>query len=250
MSRTVRDEGKSEREDHQQTKLIFTRRDDSVHTGVELPWRGSISIVAIQTKFFDSILAMAELSKPEELPKILQASHQAGIPSIWNRARPSSLENAAAALLTALAFCRRDQRIPLIRRFFKEYGLKTGLRGRPRLHPRESKAMVRGIQIDKLIERLSNGFLAKAARKQAGGFESGDEQILSELETLGYDGRERGAILKGTTVQDAAFHLYDATVGKLENVTLKAIQNSYAAYKRLGSNASHREINTRTRRHS
>jgi hypothetical protein len=217
----------------EKTKLIFNTYDNRELTGVELPWRGSIGIVGRQTRFYDSVEALAELPKREELPKILQASRRVGIPSIWNRARPSALESSAAALLTALAFSGRKQWVPLIRQFFKTHGLKVGLRGRPRLHPRQLKHMVRGIEIDHMVARLQKGFETRTRLRRLGGFNSGDEEIAAKLKTQGYSQSETDVIVRGATLQDAACRLYHATTGKRENVKLDAIRNSYAKYKSL-----------------
>jgi hypothetical protein len=207
---------------------------DRVYIGVDLPWRGSIEIVARQSRFFDQILALAELPGHAEWPKILAASHQYGIPSIWNRVRPSPLESSAAALLTALAFTNPKEWVRLVNTFFKSQNLTPGsLRGRPRVHPRDMKDMNRGIQIDKLMVRLEKGFEIKLSAKQGGGFASGDEQVAEELRTPGYCSDEIKAILKGKTLQDAGYQLYMAINGATENVTPKGIRNSYARYKLL-----------------
>jgi hypothetical protein len=213
-------------------------------TGVELPWRGSIDIVVRQSRFFDSVLALAGLPKSEEWTKILQLSKQYDIPVIWERARPSVLENDVAALLTGLAFSGRSRKLTLIQQFFKFHDLKAGLRGRPRLHPRELTDTVRGIRVDKLIAELAEGFAIKQRAKRTGGFASGHEPISAELKARGYGDQETVAILQGATPQDAALRLYFARFGKRENVTPKGIQNSYAAYKHRKSGPSHRDVPT------
>jgi hypothetical protein len=222
---------KSQKNDRQ--AKLFSTFDGRELLGVELPWRGSIRTVGRQTGFYDSVLALSELPKPEDLPVILRLSQQSGIASIWNRVRASRLENDAAALLTALAFSGRKQWVPLIRQFFKIHDLRVGLRGRPPLHATQIKAMVRGIQIDDLMARLSKGFQIRTQLKLAGGFSSDEELVATELKIQGYNQAEIDAIVRGATLQDAAVCLYHATTGKRENVTLDAIRNSYARYKRL-----------------
>jgi hypothetical protein len=226
----------------EKTELLVSTFDGQESMGVKVLSRGSIRTAARQTRFYDKVLALAELPKPNELPKILQVSHQSGIPSIWNRARPSPLENSAAALLTALTFCSRKERLPLIRQFFKIHGLKVGLRGRPRLHPTQIKATLRGIQIDGLKARLQAGVAIKAEIKRTEEYESGDEFLTAKLQEAGYDQVEIDAIRDGKTLQDAALRLYFARFGKRENVTLKGIQNSYAAYKQRTSDTSHQDV--------
>jgi hypothetical protein len=215
-------------EEDKKTKLVFSSG-EFPSTGVQLPYRGDI--VARQVRFYDEALALAELPKPDEWRALAQVSMQSGIGSILRRSRPSHLESGAAALLTALAFSGRRQWVQLIRQFFKNHSLKVGLRGRPRIHPKQHKDVLRGILIDRLIARLDGGWRAKL--KHGVGTNRSSEALEDELKAQGYDSREVQVIFKAKTIQDAACHLYCATDGKKENIELKGVRNSYARYKLL-----------------
>lgn len=219
--------------DREQGKLISQQWNGRAYIGVDLPWRGSAKIVARQSRFFDQILALAELPAREQWPTILAVSQRYGIPSIWNRARPSLLENNLAALLTGLAFSNHRDWPRLIRTFFKQHNLTIGFRGRPMLDPGAVKDIGRGIQIDKLMAKLQEGFQIKLIAKRSGGFGSGDEQTAKKLSELGYVDEEIKETLKSKTLQDAGCGLYFALNGGRENVSLKGIRNSYSRYKRL-----------------
>jgi hypothetical protein len=225
------------------TELLMQEFGDRAFVGVDLPWRGLIKTVARQIHFFDQILALAELPEFEQWPNILAVSQRYSIPSMWRRVRPSLLENNAAALLTALAFSSRTQKLQLISDFFKAHGLTQDLRGRPCLRTEETKDIVRGIQIDKAIAQLQQGFHIKLRAKKRGGFGSGNERISSKLRSLGCDETEITATLDGRTLQDAGCRLYLATTGRSdENITLKSIRNSYARYKRARTAKSVRSV--------
>jgi hypothetical protein len=204
-----------------------------VYIGVDLPWRESIELAAKQSRLFDQILALAELPPCEEWPKILALSQKYGMPSVLRRARPSVLENNVAALLTALAFSNHRDWPRLIRDFFKIHSLAGGLPGRPHVHPAMLRDVVRGVQIEKLVEKLRDGFQIKSRAEERGRCGDNGEGLSVRLKSLGYDEKERKAILKGKTLQDAACRFYHSIYGGAENCELKAIQNSYATYKRL-----------------
>jgi hypothetical protein len=216
-----------------QAQLISQRGNGQVLVGVDLPWRGSIKVVAKQNGFFDQILALAELPASDRWPEILAVSRRSGIPSIWRRARPSLLENNAAALLTGLAFSNQRHWPRLIKSFFRDNNLTAGLRGRPTLHPGEVKDMRRGVQIDKLKAKLQEGFQIKLKAKRGGGYASDDGQLAKDLRNRGYGYREIETILKSKTIQDAACRLYWEIDDEKENVSLKGIRNSWARYKLL-----------------
>lgn len=229
-----------------QTKLRPQQWNGRTYIGVDLPWRERVEIIAQQNRFFDQVLAMAELPEHHEWPEILAVSQRYGIQSIWNRVRPSPLESNAAALLTGLAFTNHKEWVQLVRTFFKAHNLTpSSLRGRPRLHPRDVKDMTRGLQIGKLIEQLEEGFEVKLSAKKGGGFASDDEQVAKELKTHGYGDKEVKATLKGKTLQDAGCRLYLAVSCETDaTVALHTIRNSYARYKSLP------EANPPTRRRS
>ena len=214
-------------------KLIPSTYEGRTLTGVELPYRDkTVEIVARQSKFYDEVLSLAELPGPEEWRKILEVSEQHGIPSIWRRSRASVLENGAAALLTALAFSNQKEQTRLIQDFFKSYGLNPGLRGRPRLHLGQTRDLNRGIQIDRIMTRLQEGFqLKRAVLSEHDG--SVEQYRETQLRRLGYDNQEIASILKCSTLQSAAFLQYQKTTGKTENVDMKAIRNSYSRYKQV-----------------
>jgi len=213
------------------TKLLSQHLNGQLYVGVDLPWRWSGEIVGRQNRFFEQILAMAELPQPEAWATILTLSRQYGIPSIWTRARHSLLETNAAALLTALAFSNRKHWPRLVSEFFSAHHLKPGLRGRPRLDPKIAKDVLRGIQIDRLATKLQKGLRATFGAKQSGDDSISDDKLTGTLRRLGYDDREIKAILQSRTPQDAGCRLYYALNRQTENVTLKAIRNSYARYR-------------------
>ncbi len=101
------------------------------------------------------------------------------------------------------------------------------------LDPGAVKDIGRGIQIDKLMAKLQEGFQIKLIAKRSGGFGSGDEQTAKKLSELGYVDEEIKETLKSKTLQDAGCGLYFALNGGRENVSLKGIRNSYSRYKRL-----------------
>jgi hypothetical protein len=219
-------------------KLIIQEPNGRVAVGVDLPWRGSVAIVARESRLFDQIMKMAELPEPEQWSNILAVSQRYNIPSIWSRVRPSLLESNAAALLTALAFSNQKDWPGLIVEFFKAHKLTHGLRGRPVLNPRARTDTIRGIRIDELIAHLRKGYQVKLTAKRKGGFASGDEQVVKELSKYGYTTKAAQAILKSRTLQDAGCRLYLELHKAGENVSLMAIRNSYARYKfRLAPNA-------------
>jgi hypothetical protein len=211
-------------------ELIFSQNSSQISVGVQ--FRYEDGQVKEQLEFFERLLVLAELPAPNELPKILAVSHENGLPSIWRRSRASTLENNAAALLTALAFASEKQQVKLLKDFFRVYGFKTGFRGRSHVHPTEATDVVRGNQIDRMMARFLVGF--RLAKVTKGTVRSGDvkQRTLIKLRNMGYDEQEIEAILKGKTLQDAACQLYFETVGKQENVDLKAIRNSYARFKK------------------
>jgi hypothetical protein len=215
------------------TELLTQEFGGRAFVGIDLPWRGSPKIVARVSRFFDRILEMAELPEPEQWAMILAVSQRYSIPSIWSRVRPSLLENNAAALLTALAFSNRKDWPKLIIAFFKAHKLTHGLRGRPVLNSRDRTDSLRGIQIDKLITKLRNGYQSKSTAKRKGGFASGDEQVAEQLTNHGYSAKQTQTILESRTLQDAGCRLYLELHKGEENVSLMAIRNSYARYKRL-----------------
>jgi hypothetical protein len=220
------------------TKLMIQEWNGRVVVGVDLPWREKLKIVARESRFFDQVLEMAELPDPDQWPNRLDASQRFNIPAIWSRVYPSSLEINAAALLTALAFTNRKDWPRLIIAFFKAHKLTHGLRGRPILNHWLRTDSVRGIQIDKLITKLREGYQIKLTAKRRGGFASDDEQIAESLSDHGYNGTEIKAILKSKMLQDAGCRLYLELHKAEENVSLMAIRNSYARYKsQLGPNA-------------
>ncbi len=212
-------------------ELFFSQNNSQVSVGVQ--FRYEDGRVKEQLEFFEQMLALAELPTPDDLPKILAMSRENGLPSIWKRSRASTLENNAAALLTALAFASEKQQIKLLRDFFRVYGFKTGFRGRSRVHPTEATDVVRGIQIDRMMAKLLDGFKLAKATKGTVGSGNVKQRTLIQLRNKGYEEREIDAILIGKTLQDAACRQYHQTVGKQENVDLKAIRNSYAQFKKL-----------------
>jgi hypothetical protein len=215
----------------EKAELIFSKDGSQISVGAQ--FRYEDGQVKEQVEVFERLLALAELPARNEWPKILAVSNENGMPSIWRRSRASTLENSAVALLTALAFASEKQQIKLLKDFFRVHGFKTGFRGRSHVHPTESTDVARGIQIDRMMARLSDGFrIAKVTKETV---RSGDvkERTLFQLKNMGHDEQEIEAIIKGRTLQDAAYRLYHQTVGKQENIDLKAIRNSFARFKKL-----------------
>jgi gamma-glutamylcyclotransferase len=207
--------------------LVFTKYNGKQFVGAQLSMSGErIDIVAKQVRFFESVMALAELPDMEELPGILAQSQQSGIAAIWTRARPSPLESNVTALLTNLAFSNHNEWVRLVRQFFKAHSLKVGTRGRPPLRRAQQKHMTRGILIDRMIERLEPGILAKLA-------DSGGEPIRVVLSGMGYSSQEIQVILQAKTPRDAGCRLFYATMKQIEHVELKTIRNSYNKYQSL-----------------
>jgi gamma-glutamylcyclotransferase len=213
--------------------LVFTKYNGKQFVGAQLSMSGDrIDTVARQVRFFDSVMALAELPKMEELPGILAQSQQSGITAIWTRARPSPLESNVTAFLTTLAFSNHNDWVRLVRQFFKAHSLKVGTRGRPPLHRAQQKHMTRGFLIDGMIERLGPGVLAKLA-------DSGDEPIEVVLTGMGYSSQEIQVILQAKNPRDAGCRLFYATMKHIEHVDLKTIRNSYARYQSLRTEKRH-----------
>jgi hypothetical protein len=216
---------------NKKAELFFRHHGNQVFVGAQ--FRYEDGRVKEQIEFFENMLAQAELPGLDELPKILVVSQANGLASTWRRSRASTLENNAAALLTALAFVNQKQQIILLKDFFRAYGFKTGSRGRSHVHPDQAKDVVRGHQIDRLMGRLQDGFRLARLPKRIVKLDDVTKRLRTQLGNMGYDEQEIEAILKGRTLQDAAYRQYHQTVGNQENVDLKAIQNSYSRFKKL-----------------
>ena len=169
----------------------------------------------------------ARVFKDSRVPRAADAN----MPCIWERARPSKLEAMATALITVLAFSGREHWVSVIRTFLKNYGLEVKLRGRPRIHPTESRDLIRGMVIDRVIERLRAGFEIQRQARLKGGYSSGNEDIRSALKLEGHSDLETKAIVQARTLQDAACRYYYYAKTKQETVILKGVRNSYSRYK-------------------
>lgn len=188
----------------QKVELVFDSYEGRKTTAVQFPWRNSIERVAAQNHFYDTILALAELPPREELPKILAVSQHANIPSIWQRVRPSPLESDAAALLTALAFSSREHRTYIVDQFLEAHNLVVDLRGRPRVTPDKTMAMVRGLQVQKIMLRLRDGFQMVDQARRKGEFGLVADAIASQMRTRGYEELEIRILVDAKSLQDAA----------------------------------------------
>jgi hypothetical protein len=217
----------------EEVELIFGSYEGRKTTAVQIPWRKSKNSVARQSEFYDSILALAELPPQMELPKILAISQQANMPSIWQRMRASSLESNAAALLTALAFSGREHRNYIVDQFLKAHDLRVDLRGRPRVDPRKAIAIVRGIEIQKIMQRFEEGFELVDKARRTGGFRREASVIAAELTKNGYDNLDVRTLLVAKSLQDAACKYFVENHPDLKGRkgALKRVQNSIATYK-------------------
>ena len=218
-----------------EVELLFGSYEDRKTTAVQFLWPrpDSLERLAAQHQFYDSILAWAELPATSEWPKILKVSRRARLPSIWQRVHPSPLESSAAALLTALAFSSRKHRTYIVGQFLKAHGLTRNLPGRPRVAPGKTLAIVRGIQIQKLMQRFQEGFEMVIQARRRGGF-SDDAAITTELKKKGYNNLEAQVLLVAKTLQDAACKYFVETSPDLKGRrgALKVAQNSIALYKK------------------
>jgi hypothetical protein len=185
-------------------------------------------------QFTDELEALCGLPSREELPRILALSATNALPGIWQRARLSPLEEKAINIISVLAFSSGKHWRRLLREFFEHEGWQIDLRGRPRLDPRDEdlRPIMRGLQIEEIISRLTPGFLLKQQAKEKRGYESGEEQIAERLKDRGYGERETKAILEGRFAQDAACRYFCATQTGT-NVNCKSIRNDYAKFKLL-----------------
>jgi hypothetical protein len=231
MSKEPNSTGKTKSE---QVKLIFSSYKGRKTTTVEFPYRDSIELVAAQNRFYDSILTLAELPPQNEWPRILALSQQASIPSIWQRVRPSPLESNAAGLLTALAFSSRKHRGYLIAQFLKAHSLVVDLRGRPRVAPRKAMVNVRGIQIQKIMDRFQEGFVTVDQARGTRRFSSNPTVITTNLKKKGYNDLEVRTLLAAKSLQDAACKYFARNNHELSGHkgALKLAQNAIAAYKK------------------
>jgi hypothetical protein len=223
--------------------LVFGEYEGRKTTAVQFQWRNSIELVAAQHHFYDTILALAELPPLEELPIILAASQQAKIPSIWRRIRPSPLEYNAAALLTALAFSKKERRSYIIDKFLEAHNLIVDLRGRPRVAPDKTMATVRGIEVHKIMQRFQVGFELLDQARRKGGFDNKLDAIAAELKTRGYEELEVDTLVGAKSLQDAACKYFVETNSgfRKQKGKLKLVRNDYARYeKTLAKEASSR----------
>jgi hypothetical protein len=230
----TKDSNGKDKTESEEVELIFGSYEGRKTTAVQLPWHKSKHSVASQSAFYDSILALAELPPPMELPKILAISQQTNVPSIWQRVRASSLESNAAALLTALAFSRKDHQNYIVDQFLKAHDLCVDLRGRPPVNPRKTMAFVRGIQIEKIMQQFQVGFeIVDQARRK--GDSSRDAAITAELKRKGYDDRAVETLLNAKSLQDAACKHFVAGDRNLrgQKGALKLAQNAIAIYKKM-----------------
>jgi hypothetical protein len=189
-------------------ELIFGSYEGRKTTAVQLPWHKSKHSVASQSAFYDSILALAELPPPMELPKILAISQQTNVPSIWQNY--------------------------IVDQFLKAHDLCVDLRGRPPVNPRKTMAFVRGIQIEKIMQQFQVGFeIVDQARRK--GDSSRDAAITAELKRKGYDDRAVETLLNAKSLQDAACKHFVAGDRNLrgQKGALKLAQNAIAIYKKM-----------------
>jgi hypothetical protein len=231
MSKDRKTEDKAQ---SKEVELIFNSYDGRLIASVQFPWRNSINRIAVQHKFYDAVLSLAELPGEERLPEILATSQQANINVSWHRVGPSPLETNTTALLTALAFSSREHRLDIIAEFFEAFGLTVDLRGRPHADPKTTTVIVRGIQIDQAMRRLKRGFEVTHQARRIARFGSDDAEIAISLKKQGYDELEVQAMLGGKTLQDAACrYIIETTDLKGKRGALKIARNCIAQYKHM-----------------
>jgi hypothetical protein len=199
----------------------------------ELSYSGSFAPIQNFNQFETKLEALCGLPARHEWATILELSKASELPAIWRRARLSPLEDKAIQIFSVLAFSPRKRWNQLIRQFFKYEGWQIDLRGRPTLDARdeESRPLMRGLQIEQYVHRLSPGYRAYVQLTKHGNYAS-EERIAMELEKLGFDAQERKAIVSGRSPQDVGCRYFFANQTDT-HVDLKSIRNDYAKFKKL-----------------
>lgn len=214
------------------TDLHFSSYDGQPLAALEHIWPGSLGLLARRSQLYDKVSALAQLPSLADLPKILQISQRENIPSILIRADLSRLEINASALICALANSSRDRWIELIDKFLDTLNLAEELRGRPHVEQTQSVHFFRGLQIDRVKEKLEPGFQVIKEAKHKGRLENAEMELDAALKSMGYDEKERAALTTKRTLQGAAIKYFCDTMVPGQIVDEHAIQNSYAKYKR------------------
>jgi hypothetical protein len=101
----------------------------------------------------------------------------------------------------------------------------------------ELRHVTRGLEIERVIDRLMPGYQINVQAKKLGGYASGEEQIAAKLKAQGFDEQEVKAIIEARSAQDAACRYFHATPGDV-HVSFKSIRNDYAKFKRLKKRVS------------
>jgi hypothetical protein len=211
-------------------KLFFEERSGDKVLSTEVQWK-SFAYHREMTRVYDSALALAQLPRNEELPQILVAAAEYGLPSISRRANPSILEMEAASLFTAIACSSKRSWPNLLREYLTERGWKFDLHGRPGVPKQQTTDFTRGKEIDILRKKLEPSFNIKQEAKRRKRYSADDEAIEKKLRSRGCNADEIKSILKGRSLRAAACLLWCQT--QMIKPGLRAVQNSYARYSRL-----------------
>jgi hypothetical protein len=215
-------------------KLTYKVQKGQSSMSVEHPWSGSFVPIKRFQQFRDKLEALCGLPRLEELPRILELSTANALPSVWQRARLSTLEEKAIDIFSVLIFSSNKRWCDLLREFFQQEKLQVDLRGRPTLDPRDEdlRSVMRGLEIERIIARLAPGYQINVQAKKKRGYDSGEERIAEQLKQRGFDEQEVKAIIKARSAQDAACRYFDAAQRNV-HVSFKSIRNDYAKFKRL-----------------
>jgi len=224
--------GEKKKDKHIRIEYEDERHQSSMR--VEHRWSGSFAPIQHFQQFRDKLEALCGLPRQEELPRILELSTANSIPSIWQRARLSALEEKAIAIFSVLIFSSNKCRSDVLREFFQREKWQVDLRGRPTLDLRaeELRPVTRGIEIERVIARLTPGYQINVQAKKNRGYASGKGKIVKQLKARGFEEQEVKAIVKARSVQDAAC-LYFYSTQRDIHVSLQSIRNDYAKFKLL-----------------
>jgi len=201
---------------------------------VEHTLSGSFAPIQRFQQFRDKLEALCGLPGREDLPRILELSTANVLPSVWQRARLSAMEEKAIDIFSVLIFSSNKRWYDLLREFFQQEKWQVELRGRPTLDLRDEDLwpVKRGLEIERVIARLTPGYQIKVQAKKKRGKASGEETIDKQLKARGFEEQEVKAIVKARSAQDAACRYYHSTQRDI-HVDSKSIRNDYAKFKLL-----------------